>query len=219
MPAIEEVITKIRGDDFKPVLNTEIIDTNKAKKAAFQEEKKKNGPKHQEERSKESKKSENIDDPAKKQDNPISDVRSLVGYMPKRGDFDNEYDEEAETRICEMEFLEDDTDEEIELKFKVLEYYNARLDERIRRKKFVIDRGLLDIKKIQKQEKKLSKEERDIINCMKPFARFSSKQDHEKRVTNMLKEYKLRTLINQLKTFKSLGLKSLSEIEKHIEEK
>jgi transcriptional adapter 2-alpha len=67
-------------------------------------------------------------------ENPISDVRSLVGYMPKRGDFDTEYDDEAETRICEMEFNDDDTEEETKLKLQVLEYYNARLDERIRRK-------------------------------------------------------------------------------------
>lgn len=69
MPAIEDVITKIRGDDFKPVMDTKIIEQNKAKKIAFQEEKKRTGPKHQEERSKEAKKSEINDDPAKKQGN------------------------------------------------------------------------------------------------------------------------------------------------------
>lgn len=54
--------------------------------------------------------------------------------MPKRGDFETDYDEEAETRICEMEFYDDDTKEERDLKFLVLEYYNKRLDERTRRK-------------------------------------------------------------------------------------
>ena len=139
--------------------------------------------------------------------------------MPKRGDFDNEYDDEAETRIWEMEFLDEDTKEERDLKLKVLEYYNARLDERIRRKKFVIERGLLDLKKVQKQEKKRSKEERDIINIMKPFARFSNKKDHEWRVNNLLKEYNLRVLLAQLKYFKSKGFKTMDGIEKHIEEK
>lgn len=118
-----------------------------------------------------------------------------------------------------MEFNEDDTEEETKLKFQVLEYYNARLDERIRRKKFVIDRGLLDLKKIQKQEKRRSKEERDIINAMKPFARFSDKKEHERRVSNLLKEYQLRVLIGQLKYFKGIGLTSLDQIENHIEEK
>lgn len=61
-------------------------------------------------------------------------AHKIVGYMPKRGDFETDYDEEAETRICEMEFYDDDTKEERDLKFLVLEYYNKRLDERTRRK-------------------------------------------------------------------------------------
>lgn len=138
--------------------------------------------------------------------------------MPKRGDFDTEYDDEAETRICEMEFNDDDTAEETELKYKVLEYYNARLDERIRRKKFVVERGLLDLKKIQKQEKRRSKEERDIVNAMKPFARFSDRKEHERRVNSLLKEYQLRVMIGQLKYFKNQGCSSLAQVEQYIED-
>jgi transcriptional adapter 2-alpha len=85
--------------------------------------------------------------------------------------------------------------------------------------KFVIERGLLDLKKIQKQEKKRSKEERDIINAMKPFARFTEKKEHERRVNNLLKEYQLRVLIGQLKYFRAQGLTSLDQIETYIEEK
>lgn len=40
----------------------------------------------------------------------------VVGYMPKRREFETEYDEEAETRICEMEFTDDDPEEEVKLK-------------------------------------------------------------------------------------------------------
>ena len=54
--------------------------------------------------------------------------------MPYRKDFEVEYDDEAESRICEMEFSSQDTEEETNLKFQVLKYYNLRLDERIRRK-------------------------------------------------------------------------------------
>jgi hypothetical protein len=42
----------------------------------------------------------------------------------------------------------------------------------------VIERGLLDLKRQQKYEKKRSKEEREIINSMKIFARFNSEDDH-----------------------------------------
>ena len=95
------------------------------------------------------------------------------------------------------------------MKNEVIELYNARLDERIRRKKFVIERGLLDFKKQQKYERKKTKEEREIINTMKVFARFSTPDDHEKLVNCLIKERLLREVIEQLKFFKSKNLTSL----------
>lgn len=124
---------------------------------------------------------------------------------------------DAELLLADMEFFEDDTPENIELKNSVIELYNARLDERIRRKKFVIERGLLDLKKVQKFERKKSKEEREIINQMKIFARFNTKEDHERLVESMMKERLIRETIQQLKYFKSKGLNNLDQIERFIE--
>jgi len=137
--------------------------------------------------------------------------------MPKRGDFDTEYDNEADMLLADMEFGEDDTPDEIKLKEEVIELYNARLDERIRRKKFVIDRGILDVKKIQKCERKKTQEEKDIINSMKVFARFNNKEDHERLVQNLIKERQLREVIEQLKFFRSKGLTTLDECERFID--
>ena len=70
--------------------------------------------------------------------------------MPLRGDFDVEYDNDAELLLAEMEFngkeliLDDETQEEYDLKMKILDIYNARLEERMKRKRFVIERNLLD---------------------------------------------------------------------------
>jgi len=99
MPIIDDIITTVRGADSEPVLNQEILQANKLKKQEFLDEKLRNGPKHQDDESKDVNKEESMIDTTKKQEIPTSDVRTLVGYMPKRGDFDNEYDEEAETRI------------------------------------------------------------------------------------------------------------------------
>ena len=140
-----------------------------------------------------------------------------MGYLPKRGDFDQEYDMDAELLLADMEFFEEDTEENIQLKNSVIELYNARLDERIRRKKFVIERGLLDLKRTQKYERKRSKEERDIINSMKIFARFNTEEEHQKIVNNLIKERLLREAIEQLKFFRSKGLSSLDQIEKYID--
>lgn len=143
--------------------------------------------------------------------------QEVLGYLPKRGDFEQEYDMDAELLLADMEFFDDDTESNIELKNNVIELYNGRLDERIRRKKFVIERGLLDLKKVQKYERKKSKEERDIINSMKIFARFNTEEDHQKLVNGMLKERLLREVIDQLKFFKSKGLTTIDEIVKYIE--
>jgi len=102
---------------------------------------------------------------------------------------------DAELLLADMEFFEEDTEENILLKNSVIELYNARLDERIRRKKFVIDRGLLDLKRTQKKERKRSQEERDIINSMKIFARFNSEEEHQNIVNNLIKERLLREAI------------------------
>lgn len=59
----------------------------------------------------------------------------VVGYWPKRQEFDLEHCNEAEIEIAELEFNESDTEEDKNMKLKILEIYNRRLDEREERKK------------------------------------------------------------------------------------
>lgn len=54
--------------------------------------------------------------------------------MPKRGDFEVEYDNDAELLLAEMEFNEDDSEEEKRMKCRLIDIYNKKLNERIRRK-------------------------------------------------------------------------------------
>jgi len=103
---------------------------------------------------------------------------------------------DAEVLLADLEFFEKDSEETVKLKNSVIELYNARLDERIRRKKFVIERGLLDMRRQQKYEIKRTKEEKDIINSMKVFVRFNSEDEHKKIVENLLKERMLRDVID-----------------------
>lgn len=51
----------------------------------------------------------------------------ILGYMPLRGDFDFEYENEAEILLSEMNFTEEDTKEELTIKYSILEIYNKRL--------------------------------------------------------------------------------------------
>lgn len=52
------------------------------------------------------------------------------------------------------------------MKLKVLAIYNSKLDARLERKEFILTRGLLN-----RREKKRTKEEREIYNNMRVFAR------------------------------------------------
>jgi transcriptional adapter 2-alpha len=53
-------------------------------------------------------------------------MKVLSGYNSKRGDFDIEYDNDAEQVLAEMEFLDTDTEAEREMKLQVLRIYSKR---------------------------------------------------------------------------------------------
>lgn len=120
---------------------------------------------------------------------PKSGLGHLVGYLPNRGDFETEWENDAELTLADMEFKEEDTQWEKDLKLKVLEIYNSKLDARIERKKFILERGLLE-----RKEKKRSKEEREVYNNMRVFARFHSAEEHEAFIQGLLsQEHTART--------------------------
>ena len=107
----------------------------------------------------------------------------------------------------------------MQLKFRVMEIYNEKLDERIRRKNFVIDRKLLDTKEQGRVEKGKSKEEKEIFNMMKPFARFSSEEDHKSLVQGIVQEKQIRQRIEDLRKLQSQGYSTLAEVQTEMEEK
>lgn len=97
-----------------------------------------------------------------------------------------------------MEFNDDDSEEEKRMKFRLIDIYNHKLTERIRRKEFVISRKLLDVKEQTRLEKR-TKEEKEIHNMMKIFARFSTPEDHDKLVQGIIKEKQIRQRLEDLK--------------------
>lgn len=70
----------------------------------------------------------------------------IPGYMPLRQDFEVEFENDAELMLADMEFSPDDHPSERELKLQVLRIYNQKLEERAKRRNFVIERGLIDVK-------------------------------------------------------------------------
>lgn len=57
-------------------------------------------------------------------------IHNLSGYMPRRKEFETEWDNFCEKKIMDIEFNESDTEEEFEMKMQMLEMYNQRLNKR-----------------------------------------------------------------------------------------
>ncbi|KAJ1889869.1 Transcriptional adapter ada2 [Kickxella alabastrina] len=135
----------------------------------------------------------------------------IVGYMPGRLEFETEYENEAEQAIKDMMINDDDSPEEVELKQIVLRIYNNKLDRRLYRKGFMFDRGFLEYRKNQAIEKKRSKEERDLLNKIKVFARMQTKEDFEAFSEGLLNELALRHRISQLQEWRRNGITTLDD--------
>ena len=166
----------------------------------------------------------------------------VAGYLPLRGDFDVEHDNDAEMILADMEFTgksigcdvapsssssrcapstnaratdvrraEGEHATETELKLKVIEIYNAKLDERERRKAFVLERGLLDYKRLLAIERRRPREERDVYDAFRPFARFLTPGEFEELVRGIILEHRLRRRIGQLQEYRRAGVRSLAE--------
>lgn len=147
------------------------------------------------------------------------DIRSLkgaelAGYMPRRGDFDMEWDNEAETVLADMEFTSSDSPQDRQLKIQIIEMYNAKLDERERRKQFLLSRGLVDYRKNQKADEELPRDERDLVRRMRLFERLHTPEEHAKFISDILKAKRLRKEIAKLQMYRRMGITSLAEAEK-----
>mmetsp|Transcript_14164 Transcript_14164/g.40639 ORF Transcript_14164/g.40639 Transcript_14164/m.40639 type:complete len:458 (-) Transcript_14164:13-1386(-) len=139
----------------------------------------------------------------------------LAGYMPRRGDFDVEWDNEAETILAEMEFAADDAPQDRQLKLQIIDIYNAKLAERERRKDFLIERKLLNYRQNQANDLLLPPDERDLVNRMRLFARFHSPEEHETFLQDLLKAKRLRKEIARLQQYRRMGIQTLTEAEKY----
>ncbi|KAJ2853408.1 Transcriptional adapter ada2 [Coemansia erecta] len=135
----------------------------------------------------------------------------IIGYMPGRLEFETEYENEAEQIVKDMVINDDDSLEELELKQIVLRIYNNKLDRRLYRKSFIFDRGLLEYRKNQSIEKKRPKDERDLLNKIKVFARMQTKDDYDRFSSGLLNEHILRQRIAQLQEWRHNGITTLAD--------
>jgi hypothetical protein len=139
----------------------------------------------------------------------------LAGFMPRRGDFDVEWENDAETSLADMEFLRSDTVADKQLKLQVLEIYVQKLDAREKRKAFVLNRHLYDYRQYVHDEQRLPVDERDLIYRMRLFERFHTPDEHKKFIHDILHAKRLRKEIAKLQMYRRIGIRSLAEAEKY----
>jgi hypothetical protein len=139
----------------------------------------------------------------------------LLGFMPRRGDFDMEWENEAEQIVADMEFLPGEPPEDRELKLQVLAIYNRKLDEREKRKNFIISRKLWDYQKAYQLEKPLPADERDLVHRMRLFERFHTPEEHAKFLADILRAKRLRKEIAKLQMYRRLGIRTLADAERY----
>jgi transcriptional adapter 2-alpha len=151
----------------------------------------------------------------------------IQGYMPGRLEFETEHANEAEEAVQLMQFdpgdgLNPKTGElepEMELKLTVMEIYNSRLTQRVERKKVMFEHNLLDYRENSKNDKKRTKDERDILNKAKPFARMMNRHDFDAFCQGLVDELNLKQAISQLQEWRSLRIGDLRSGEKYEQDK
>ena len=161
---------------------------------------------------------------------PTSSVPScheVAGYMPGRLEFENEYFNEAEEAVQHMQFSPDEGvnpatrsfDPETELKMVVMGIYNDRLTARTDRKRVIFNHKLLEYRKNLAIDKRRTKEQRDLHQKLKPFARAMSHPDFVQFSEDLEKEQNLRQAIVQLQEWRRMRISTLTAGEKYEGEK
>jgi transcriptional adapter 2-alpha len=168
--------------------------------------------------------------PATPKQKPTASVPScheVQGFMPGRLEFETEFANDAEEAVQHMQFEPGDgldpvtgeMDEETTLKMTVFDIYNSRLMARMERKRIIFEHNLLEYKKNSLIDKKRTKEERDLLNKAKPFARMMNHEDFESFTKDLALEQNLRSAIQQLQEWKTMGISDLKHGEKYETEK
>jgi transcriptional adapter 2-alpha len=83
-----------------------------------------------------------------------------------------------------------------------------------------VERGIVnDFKKTVQNEKKLSRDERELSFMYRPFARFIRQEEFDELVQGLIRERLIRNRIETLKQYRSLGITTLQDADRYELEK
>ena len=152
-------------------------------------------------------------------------VSEVLGARIKRNEFDNEFLNDIEVEMSHLEFNENDKkkEKELQIKIDVLKDYNLILKEREKRKKFILEKNMLDMGRQNRIESRLSKEEYNLLLFMKPFHRFFENSEFYDLFGNIVIEQQLKLMlknINKLENEKNTRggkISTFEDLEKYYE--
>ena len=152
-------------------------------------------------------------------------VSEILGVKLLRKEFDNEFLNDCEIEISHLEFDETNKENEkdLNLKMDILKDYNLILKEREKRKNFIFEKNLLDLRRQNRIESKLSKEEYDLLLFMRPFHRFYENSEFFEQFESVIVEQQLKLMLKTLnkleneKNSKGGKISTFEDIEKYFD--
>lgn len=152
-------------------------------------------------------------------DIPVQEQQEL-GYMVNRDDFEREYENDAETLMKTLVCSRDDDELETALKLSMADMYWRALKERRRWKKIARHYGLITSKhKLIASRRKISKEDREFKDKIRPFAQFSTNHKWEELISNRIREKELKQKIKELVLYRRSGIKKVAACQEYEDSK
>ena len=134
----------------------------------------------------------------------------ISGYLPHRGEFVAELDNDAEQDVVDLDFENDDDPLFAELKLHSVQIYWWRLKKRVYRKRIIRDYGLIDIRRqFVSEGLRLTKRQRRLKSLLRPFMRLMSPEDAEKMLQACYYEDELFAQVKTLQQYREDGITTL----------
>lgn len=152
-------------------------------------------------------------------------ISDILGCKPKRKEFEHEFINDIEVELSPIEFSENNDEKEKDLKIKLdmFKDYNLILKEREKRKDFIFEKGLIDFRRQNRIESRLSKDEYDMLLFMKPFNRFYENSEFYDLFESIVIEQKLKLILKNINKIenenesKERKITTIEDIEEHLE--
>lgn len=138
---------------------------------------------------------------------------ALEGYMKMRGDFDVEYDDDAENLIADLVILPADTDEERDLKMRLLSMYDERLARRDAVKEFIFNHNFLEFDTLRYSERRGTRDEKELSARLQVFSKLLNMTEFQAFYDSVMTEYRISREVYRLEQSRKAGVHVRSEVD------